>query len=27
QYWESPYLDTTQFDFIKELQLYVTKSK
>lgn len=27
QYWESPYLDITQFDFIKELQLYVTKSK
>ena len=27
QYWESPYLDTTQFDFIKELQLYITKLK
>lgn len=27
QYWESPYLDIAQFDFIKELQLYVTKSK
>lgn len=23
QYWESPYLDTSQFDFIKELQLYL----
>ena len=27
QYWESPYLGTTQFDFIKELQLYITKLK
>lgn len=27
QYWESPYLDIAQFDFIKELQLYITKSK
>ena len=26
QYWESPYLDTTQFDFIKELQLYLTET-
>lgn len=26
QYWESPYLDITQFDFIKELQLYLTKT-
>lgn len=25
QYWESPYLDTTQFNFIKELQLYLTE--
>ena len=24
QYWESPYLDVKQFDFIKELQLYLT---
>lgn len=23
QYWESPYLDTSQFNFIKELQLYL----
>ncbi|HEL0620528.1 TPA: otitis media-associated H10, partial [Streptococcus equi subsp. zooepidemicus] len=26
QYWESPYLDTAQFDFIKELQLYLTET-
>lgn len=26
QYWESPYLDTSQFDFIKELQLYLTET-
>lgn len=26
KYWESPYLDTTQFDFIKELQLYLTET-
>lgn len=26
QYWESPYLDITQFDFIKELQLYLTET-
>lgn len=25
QYWESPYLDTTQFNFIQELQLYLTE--
>lgn len=23
EYWESPYFDTTQFDFIKELKLYI----
>ena len=26
QYWESPYLDVKQFDFIKELQLYLTET-
>ena len=26
QYWESPYIDNTQFDFIKELQLYLTET-
>lgn len=26
QYWESPYLDTSQFDFIKELQLYLKET-
>ncbi|HER9585291.1 TPA: DUF87 domain-containing protein [Streptococcus pyogenes] len=26
QYWESPYLDTNQFDFINELQLYLTET-
>ncbi|WOI91923.1 FtsK/SpoIIIE domain-containing protein [Streptococcus intermedius] len=25
QYWESPYLNPTKFDFIKELQLYLTE--
>nr|WP_062201978.1 FtsK/SpoIIIE domain-containing protein [Streptococcus sp. DD04] len=26
QYWESPYLDTNRFDFIKELQLYLPET-
>ena len=26
RYWESPYLDNKQFNFIKELQLYLTES-
>lgn len=26
QYWESPHLDVKQFDFIKELQLYLTET-
>ena len=25
QYWESPFLDTRQFDFINELNLYIDK--
>lgn len=26
QYWESPYLDTKQFNFISELQLYLEET-